>query len=67
MFPRTGAVRLENLTQVLHRLEEARVSLKREKCAYLLPAVAYLGHVISADGLHTFEEKVRGIVEASAP
>lgn len=58
---------LENLTQVLCRLEEAGVKLKREKCAFLLPEVAYLGHVISADGLHTSEEKVRGIVEAPAP
>jgi len=31
---------LENLTQILHRLEEAGVRLKREKCAFLLPTVA---------------------------
>lgn len=57
---------LENLTQVLHRLVEAGVRLKREKYTFLLPTVAYLGYVISANGLHTSDEKVKGIVEVPA-
>ena len=41
--------------------------LKRQKCAFLLPSVAYLGHVISQEGLHTEESKVRAIVDAPEP
>ena len=58
---------LRNLAQVLQRLESAGMRLKRQKCAFLLPSVAYLGHVISQEGLHTEESKVRAIVDAPEP
>ena len=58
---------LENLRKVLSHLEEAGMRLKRSKCAFLLPAVEYLGHHISADGLRPTEEKIRAIVDAPAP
>ena len=38
--------------------------LKREKCAFLLKSVSCLGHVISAEGLHTAESKVKAVVDA---
>ena len=41
--------------------------LKKQKCAFLLPSVAYLGHIITQEGLHTEETKVRAIVEAPEP
>ena len=58
---------LENLAQVLNRLRTAGMRLKREKCAFLLPSVTYLGHVISAQGLHTEDSKVKAVVDAPAP
>lgn len=58
---------LSNIDEVLQRLENAGMQLKREKCAFLLPPVSYLGHVISAEGLHTSESKVKAVVEAPAP
>ena len=64
---RTEEEHLDNLTEVLCRLAEAGMRLKKGKCAYLLPAVKYLGHTISAEGLSTSEAKVRGILEAPAP
>ena len=64
---RTEEEHLDNLTEVLRRLAEAGMRLKMGKCAYLLPAVKYLGHTISAEGLSTSEAKVRGILEAPAP
>ena len=66
----TGATQkehLNNLAQVLQRLESTGMCLKKQKCAFLLPSVSYLGHVISAEGLHTEETKVRAIVEAPEP
>ena len=41
--------------------------LKRQKCGFLLPTVSYLGHIISAEGLHTEESKVQAIVSAPEP
>ena len=49
----TGATEeehLQNLDKVLTRLESAGIRLKRDECAFLLPAVEYLGHKISKQG-----------------
>ena len=58
---------LSNLAQVLERLESAGMRLRKEKCAFLLPSVSYLGHIISEEGLRTTESKVRAIVDAPEP
>ena len=66
----TGAMEAEhlhNLQEVLNRLEQAGMCLKKDKCTFLIPQVEYLGHQISQKGLHPTKEKVRAIVEASAP
>ena len=41
--------------------------LKYDKCAFLLPAVEYLGHKISAHGLQPTDFKVQAIKNAPAP
>ena len=64
---RSEEAHLEHLAEVLKRLESAGMKLKREKCAYLLPSVEYLGHTISEEGLRTAESKVDAIVRAPAP
>ena len=64
---RTIAEHLKHLDTVLGRLQEAGMQLKKKKCAYLLPSVEYLGHVISAEGLCTAESKVEAIVQAPVP
>ena len=58
---------LNNLAEVLKRLEAAGMRLKRNKCSFLLPQVEYLGHQISEKGLQPTKEKVRAIVDAPAP
>ena len=58
---------LHNLTQVLNRLQTAGMRLKQQKCAFMLPSVSYLGHVISAEGLRTEESKVKAVVDAPEP
>ena len=63
----TDEEHLEHLSEVLKRLKEAGLKLKKDKCAYLLPSVDYLGHTISAEGLQTSESKVSGIVKAPTP
>ena len=47
---------LKNLEEVLTRLQRAGIQLKRSKCAFMLPSVEYLGHIISTEGLHPTAE-----------
>ena len=42
---------LQNLDEVLSRLEAVDMRLKYDQCAFLLPVVEYLGHKISAKDL----------------
>ena len=60
---------LSNLSQVLERLDSAGMKLKREnsKCAFCLPQVEYLGHIISEEGLRPSVSKVKAIKEAPKP
>ena len=57
----------EHLDEVLKRLKEAGVTLKRSKCYFLQPEVEYLGHKVSKAGLSPTDAKVRAILEAPAP
>ena len=45
------------------------MKLKKEKCAFCLPQVEYLGHIISAEGLYVCPaaSKVKAIKEAPKP
>ena len=64
---RTPAEHLDHLAEVLRRLQKAGMKLKRAKCEFFLPSVDYVGHTISADGLHTSKAKVEAILRAPAP
>ena len=56
-----------NLEEVLKRLSEYGIRVKREKCAFFKDTVEYLGHLISEEGLHTAPKKVEAIQAAPAP
>ena len=64
---KTEQEHLTNLAQVLERLDSAGMKLKKEKCAFCLPQVEYLGHIISAEGLCPAVSKVKAIKEAPKP
>ena len=64
---KTTEEHLDHLTEVLRRLKEAGMRLKKEKCAYLLLSVEYLGHIITKEGLCTADSKVDAIVRAPSP
>ena len=64
---KTEQEHLTNLAQVLERLDSAGMKLKKEKCAFCLPQVEYLGHIISAEGLCPAASKVKAIKEAPKP
>ena len=64
---KTEQEHLTNLAQVLEHLDSAGMKLKKEKCAFCLPQVEYLGHMISAEGLCPAASKVKAIKEAPKP
>lgn len=63
----TEAEHLGNLEQVLQRLSDAGLRLKRDKCVFMSPSVTYLGHKITAEGISPVEDKVRAVKEAPSP
>ena len=66
----TGATdeeHLRNLDNVLDRLREAGVRLKKEKCIFQANQVEYLGHLINAEGLHPSPSKVKAVIDAPTP
>ena len=64
---RTESEHTKNLEEVLCRLQEHGVRLKREKCCFYKTSVEYLGHSIDAKGVHTTKSKVKAIQEAPIP
>ena len=47
----TDQEHLQNLQEVLTRLEKAGIRLKEDKCAFMLAVMEYLGHEIKEAGL----------------
>ena len=58
---------LHTLDRVLHLLEAAGLTLKKEKCLFAQPKVEYLGHVIDEKGLHPSPQKVKAVHDAPVP
>ena len=55
---------LQNLEEVLTRLQKHGICLKREKCQFLKDSVDYLGHHIDARGVHAAPSKVEAVMKA---
>ena len=55
------------LDEVLRRMREAGLRLKKEKCVFNSPSVVYLGHRIDAQGLHPVTSKLKAVQEAPSP
>lgn len=63
----TGAIdeeHLENLRQVLKRLEEYGLRVRRGKCEHFKASVTYCGHTIDVKGLHKSQEKKQAVLKA---
>ena len=66
----TGATEeehVQNVDEVLKRLQLAGLRVNPSKCQWMLSEVTYLGHKVTSDGVHTTEEKVRAVVDAPTP
>ena len=64
---KTEEEHLQDLEEVLSRLQAAGARLKRGKCFFMLRSVEYLGHRISEKGLHPTTKKVHAIQQAPPP
>ena len=61
IFGRTFEELLARQKEVMEHLREAGMKLKANKCLLFQPSVQFLGHVVSADRIHTDPEKVKAI------
>ena len=67
IFGRTFEDHLDRLDHALKRLENANLKLKPFKYAFGKKSVAFLGHIISEQGISTDLEKVKRIQEWPRP
>ena len=58
---------LRHVRLILRTLQEHSLYLKKSKCSFGSQSVAYLGHVISSDGVAMDAEKVNAIVSWPVP
>ncbi|GBN30436.1 Retrovirus-related Pol polyprotein from transposon 297 [Araneus ventricosus] len=64
---RTFEEHLNNLRKVFQRLQKANLKLNPKKCRFYQKEVAYLGHVISEEGVKTDPEKIKAVVDRPRP
>ena len=55
------------LDEVLRRMREAGLRLRRDKCVFLAPSVTYLDHRIDAHEFHPVADKLQAITEVPSP
>jgi hypothetical protein len=58
---------LQNLENVLQRLQGNGLWASIEKCSFLQDSVVYCGHEISKEGLQKTKDKVEAVVNTPAP
>jgi hypothetical protein len=67
VFGRNKQEHDRRLHAVLQRLEEAKITLNREKCEFGCDSVKFLGQIVGKGGVHTDPEKVAAIQQMPAP
>jgi hypothetical protein len=67
IFSSSWSDHLRHVRTVFRTLQDHRLFLKRSKCEFGLTAVAYLGHVISGEGVAMDRQKVQAILDWPRP
>ena len=67
IYSKTASEHRDHVKQVFARLNAKGWHVKQKKCALFLPAVEFLGHVVSADGVKVVELKVDAIKQWPEP
>ena len=58
---------ITRLRAVFEKLTEAGLNLKPSKCEFFKRQIAYLGYIVSKDGVETDPEKIKAIVNWPRP
>ena len=58
---------MQKLKEVLRRLDEANISLKREKCNFAAKSIEWVGYKLTQGGVEQINCKVQGISERLRP
>ena len=66
-FSKDLASHLERLEAVFQKLEEARLKLKPSKCELIQWQIAFLGHIVSAQGIATDKGKIETVKKWPVP
>ena len=66
IFSATFEEHLDDIKEVLTRLEKANLKLNAEKCFICQDKLTYLGHVVSREGIEADYAKIKAIVEMAA-
>ncbi|CAG9109133.1 unnamed protein product [Plutella xylostella] len=58
---------IDNLSAVFERIRQFNLKLQPDKCEFLRKEVAYLGHVISDEGVKPNPDKIKAVAEFPIP
>ena len=67
VFGRSFSEHLERLQSVLRRIQDANLKISPSKCNLFQKKLVFLGHVVSADGIHTDPSKVEAVKTYPVP
>ena len=67
IFSATFEKHLEDLEEVFLRLQNVKVTLNLEKCAFFRKKIKYLGHIISDEGIQPCNERIDALAKKKSP
>lgn len=67
VFGRTREERDSHLHQVLKRLQDAGITLNKDKCVLRKQSAEFLGHVVSANGVSADPVKIKALAQLTPP
>ena len=67
IYNKTEAAHYNHVREVLAVLQANELYINLKKCSFLTDKLLFLGYVVSADGLHVDEDKVRVVREWPTP
>ena len=67
IFSKNTTQHVQDLRLILEKLREAKLYVKKSKCAFAVEEVEYLGFLVGKDGIRSDPSKVEAIVKMPAP
>ncbi|KAM1439200.1 hypothetical protein ACFXTO_013080 [Malus domestica] len=67
IYSKSKLEHLEHLRMVLEVLQNNKLFINLKKCSFLTSKLIFLGHVVSSEGIHVDEDKVKAIRDWPAP